>query len=119
MSVWLICGGRDFNDWACACEVLDRVASIRGLPSLVVGGGARGADTLGMRWAAANKVRRRVFVADWERDGESAGPQRNQRMLDEGCPDLVVAFPGDVGTADMVARARKAGVKVLEVQDND
>jgi hypothetical protein len=38
---------------------------------------------------------------------------RNQAMLDYGKPDLVVAFPGGKGTADMVRRARVAGVKVL------
>ena len=30
----------------------------------------------------------------------------------EGKPDLVVAFPGGVGTADMISRAMKAGIKV-------
>ena len=38
---------------------------------------------------------------------------RNARMLAEGKPDLVVAFPGGRGTADMVAQARKAGVRVV------
>jgi predicted Rossmann-fold nucleotide-binding protein len=30
-------------------------------------------------------------------------------------PDLVVAFPGGSGTADMVSRARGAGIEVIEV----
>lgn len=29
-----------------------------------------------------------------------------------GCPDLVVAFPGGSGTADMIAAARRSGVRV-------
>ena len=37
------------------------------------------------------------------------------RMLEEGRPDLVIAFPGGRGTADLVARARRAGVEVMEV----
>jgi hypothetical protein len=36
-------------------------------------------------------------------------------MLDEGKPDLVVAFPGGTGTADMVKRAELAGVKVVKL----
>jgi hypothetical protein len=36
-------------------------------------------------------------------------------MIDEGKPDLVVAFPGGRGTADMVKRAKKANVEVIEV----
>jgi hypothetical protein len=50
---------------------------------------------------------------DWKRHGPAAGPMRNQRMLDWG-PDLVVAFAGGKGTADMVRRARAAGVDVIE-----
>jgi len=40
---------------------------------------------------------------------------RNQQMLDESRPDLIVAFPGGRGTKDMVDRATKAGVKVVKV----
>jgi Lhr-like helicase len=36
-------------------------------------------------------------------------------MIDEGKPDLVIAFPGGRGTADMVGRARKAGIRVVEI----
>ncbi len=37
---------------------------------------------------------------------------RNQQMLDEAKPDMVLAFPGGRGTDDMVSRAEKAGVPV-------
>jgi hypothetical protein len=40
---------------------------------------------------------------------------RNQQMLDEGRPTLVVAFPGGRGTADMMRRARVAGIEVIEI----
>lgn len=38
-------------------------------------------------------------------------------MLKEGKPDLVIAFPGGNGTKDMVTKARKAGIEVIEVND--
>jgi hypothetical protein len=38
-------------------------------------------------------------------------------MLDEGKPDLVIAFPGGRGATDMVRRAREAGVETIEIQD--
>ena len=53
------------------------------------------------------------YPADWQKHGRAAGPIRNQQMLDEGKPDLVVAFDGGRGTADMIARAEKAGVRVV------
>lgn len=40
--------------------------------------------------------------------GPAAGPARNQRMLQQGMPSGVAAFPGWPGTADMVRRARGA-----------
>ena len=36
-------------------------------------------------------------------------------MLDDGKPDMVVAFPGGRGTEDMMRRARNAGIRVIEV----
>ena len=48
---------------------------------------------------------------DWKKYGKKAGPLRNQQMLEEGKPDLVVAFPGGNGTADMVRRAKKANIE--------
>ena len=56
-----------------------------------------------------------VFQADWAGLGRKAGPIRNKLMLDEGKPDLVVAFPGGRGTAHMTRIARGAGIEVIEV----
>lgn len=105
----LVCGGRDFSDFGLLCEVLDEVK-----PTYLIHGNARGADTLAGQWAFMRGVRGIACPANWARDGKRAGPLRNQRMLGQA-PDLVVAFPGGRGTADMVARARKAGVPVREV----
>ena len=83
---------------------------------VVIHGGARGADDLARQWGEISVGIEGVeFRADWTARGKAAGMIRNQRMLDEGRPDLVVAFPGGRGTADMVRRARKAGVEVIEI----
>jgi hypothetical protein len=54
-------------------------------------------------------------MADWKRLGRKAGPIRNQRMLVEGKPDLVVAFPGGKGMAGMVTLARNASIGIMVV----
>jgi hypothetical protein len=59
-------------------------------------------------WAEGIGVRCDVYEADWISLGRKAGPIRNQRMLEEGKPDLVMAFPGGRGTADMVRRGKEA-----------
>lgn len=104
----LVCGGRDYNDWDVFCNVLDHFQ-----PDEIISGMARGADTLAVTYASRFKIPLLAFPANWDAHGRSAGPIRNQQMLDEGKPDLVVAFPGGRGTADMVRRARKAGVAVV------
>ena len=70
------------------------------------------------KWAKDNNMKLKVYPADWELHGKSAGPIRNQQMLIEGKPDLVLAFPGGKGTAHMVSIAKKKGVKVIEVPRN-
>ncbi len=112
----LVCGGRDFCEGRAVVEALGPMH--RATPfSAIIHGAARGADYLAGAWARWMQVPELPFPADWERDGRAAGPIRNQRMLDEGKPDLVVAFPGGRGTADMIRRARKAGLRVIEVAE--
>ncbi|CAQ71564.1 conserved hypothetical protein [Cupriavidus taiwanensis LMG 19424] len=45
--------------------------------------------------------------------GRRGGRVRNHRMLREGKPELVLAFPGHTSTANMIEIARDAGVKVV------
>lgn len=112
----LVCGGRDYSDREHTQNTLTELHARRGPITTVIHGAARGADTEGMLWAIATQgVGSVAFPADWNRYGKAAGAMRNERMLTEGKPDLVVAFPGGVGTADMVRRAKKAGVEVILV----
>lgn len=119
----LVCGGRDYEDRAKIYATLDYLALQAGMivepPDPVVAiihGCAAGADTLAEAWALSRGSIEVVrFKADWSKHGRAAGPIRNQQMLDEGKPDCVVAFPGGRGTADMVRRAREAGLPVLRV----
>lgn len=111
----LICGGRDYNDYRSMGIVLEDVIRGWGTITTVIHGGARGADALAGQWAREHNIPSVVFPAEWEKHGRAAGPIRNEEMLREGDPDLVVAFPGGRGTADMVRRSRNAGKPVLEV----
>lgn len=107
----LVCGGRDFSDTARAYRVLDKLHRTHGV-EVVIEGHARGADRIAGYWARRNGIDNLKFPADWDTHGKAAGAIRNQQMLDEGKPDLVLAFPGGRGTADMVQRARAAGIPV-------
>ena len=109
----LICGGRQFADAAFLWKTMDELHSRTPITEVIVGG-AVGADTLGEDWAKDRRIPYRIFIADWATHGRAAGPIRNKVMLDEGNPDLVVAFPGNRGTANMLSQARDARVKVWQ-----
>lgn len=106
----LVCGGRNYSDRERVYHFLDHLS-----PKTVIEGAATGADTMAGDWAREHNVECLEFKADWDMHGKSAGPIRNQQMIDEGKPTLVVAFPGGKGTADMLARARKHNIPIIEV----
>jgi hypothetical protein len=110
----LVTGGRFFSDW----KLMDKVMSKISITTLIEGG-ARGADWLAHLWAASRNIPIVTYNADWKKHKKAAGAIRNSQMLSEGKPDLVVAFPGGKGTSDMVKKAKKAGVDVLEVDPMD
>jgi hypothetical protein len=115
----LVCGGRDYADSAHVYAVLDALQ-----PRAVVHGACgvdadrprwarlRGADRLADAWCARRRVPVIRVPAHWSTLGSRAGAVRNQRMLELYRPALLVAFPGHLGTADLVLRARAAGVPV-------
>lgn len=119
----LVCGGRDFNDYLAVEDVLEgyltRVEEGIRWPDdesfHIIHGGANGADYLAKDWAYMNHIPCTVYPANWDRYKKVAGVIRNQQMIDYGHPDLVIAFPGGNGTADMVKRAIKAGIEVREI----
>lgn len=108
----LVCGGRNFDDGALLEQTLNQYTdSVR----VIIEGGAPGADRLARTWAQMRRIEVLTFYAQWKRHGKAAGPIRNSAMLANGRPDLVVAFEGGRGTADMVTQAKLARVPVIEV----
>lgn len=122
----LVCGSRDFRDDAKLEHVLNTVVRpIAGYArfTLIHGACPTGADAFTDTWFCNLPDRDYIgrcerYPADWS-IGKSAGPLRNARMLAEGKPDVVLAFPvvnsaGDMtrGTADMVKRALAACIPV-------
>lgn len=114
MTRVLVCGGRNYADSKRVSEVLSKLHSEEPF-EVLIHGRARGADTLARLWAKDNGVPEEGFSAEWKKYGRAAGAIRNTRMLKEGRPTLVVAFPGGKGTTNMVRQAEKAGVPVIEI----
>lgn len=114
----LVCGGRDFCDW----NYLDQTLTVI-TQSLqphtdniqIIHGNANGADWLAKAWAISKNISQKPYPANWKQNGKKAGPIRNQEMIDDNIDlTLVVAFKGGTGTKDMVQRAKKHGIEVIE-----
>lgn len=111
----LVCGGRHYGDYEMMATVLSALQVTREPFDVLIHGDAKGADTLADTYARRHNIPVLAFPADWKRHGRSAGPRRNKTMLTEGKPDLVVAFPGQAGTRNMVSQALEADVEVITV----
>lgn len=107
----LVCGGRNFLDDIRADKVLDGLHEKYKIDEIIEGG-AKGADTLGREWAVARGVPVVTVKADWDTYGKRAGYLRNVAMADLG-PELVVSFPGGVGTDMMGKIARQRKIEVI------
>lgn len=109
----IVCGGRHFNNIAFVWRSLDKLHAVTPITELLHGA-ATGADLSAKEWAMTKPgIKRFKSKADWKKHGPAAGPIRNSHML-TWKPDMVVAFPGGKGTADMVSKARQAGIPVHE-----
>jgi hypothetical protein len=108
----LICGDRNWKDFAAIKRELHNLPH----GSTIIHGDCRGADKIAGYIAKQLGLEVVAFPADWKNHGRAAGPIRNKQMLDDGKPDLVIAFHPDIasskGTADMVKQARNRGLEV-------
>ena len=106
----LFCGDRHWTNYKVICDVM-----IEHRPTVVIEGGANGADTLSLEAAEVFDICVQSFPAEWEKYGKAAGPIRNTQMLDEGKPDLVLAFHDDIqnskGTLNMVRQSEKRKIQ--------
>ena len=107
----LVCGGRDYHRIEVVYATLDEIYREHEI-ELLIHGGASGADALAGSWALERDIPVREFLAEWSLWGGRAGNMRNSKMLREGKPHMVVAFPGGSGTRDMVRKARLEGIPV-------
>ena len=110
----LVCGGRDYTTQANKYKVISVLDECE--PSLIISGGATGADRHAEGWARYNEIAFLVVPAQWEKHGKAAGPIRNKRMLSIK-PDLVIAFLGGKGTANMISLAKKQGIEVRKIKE--
>ena len=113
----IIAGGRDFSNSDLMNEKLDYLLSNTPQNEIeIVSGCAKGADSMGERYAEIMGYAVKQFPANWDRDGKAAGPIRNREMAEYATH--LIAFHDGVsrGTANMIQVAKELGLKVRVVR---
>ena len=113
----IVAGGRDFTDYEYLSNSLKTKLGEIYLDQYnprsdyieIVSGGARGADALGEKFAEEYKLPVKLFPADWEQYGKSAGAIRNRQMAEYA--DMLIAFwdGSSKGTKNMIETMKKLG----------
>ena len=117
----IIAGSRDFNDYELlkksAIEIITKKTMLPDL-TRIISGGARGADTLGERFANEMGLEISRFIPDWDDLGKRAGYVRNAEMakfsVEDGNYGVLIAFwdGKSRGTKHMIDLANKYGLEV-------
>lgn len=118
----LVCGSRFWRDWKYINVALDEFHKTTPI-TVLIEGEARGADLFARNWAHDKGILIEPYPALWNKYHDGAGPIRNQQMIDEGKPEIVIAFhtnlPMSKGTADMVLRAKLAKIPVIHFEGRE
>lgn len=107
MGKVIVTGGRNYSDRNFIYQTLDHFK-----PTEIINGGASGADRISTEYAKERNIPLKIYNADWDFYGRSAGPVRNELMLSENSDAIVLAFAGGKGTQDCVTRAIVKKMKI-------
>jgi len=114
----IIAGGRNFTDYGLLeKEVLLFLKSHKKKNEKVsiISGRAKGADTLGERFADKYGIEKILKPANWEKYGKAAGHIRNSEMAEISTHCIVFWNGSSFGSKNMIETATKKGLKLKVV----
>jgi hypothetical protein len=126
----IIAGSREFNNYNFLKHHVENILETVYSPYpeviqdciTIISGHANGADKLGERFAIEHHMNLKLFPADWNTFGMSAGYKRNVQMAEFAKDDdgMLIAFHVDrsKGTQHMINIAKKYGLKTFVIQVN-
>lgn len=99
------------------------LAALRAVPSdfeitEIISGGASGIDKAGEEFAQEHKIPLKIFYAEWNKYGKSAGYKRNTQMADYAEALIAVWDGSSRGTKHMIDIATSKGLKVFVYNAN-
>ena len=113
-----IVGSRDFLDYVFCKDFILSKFKVENIEE-IVSGGARGADSLGERFAKEFNIKFTCFKPDWDTYGKRAGFLRNTTIVENS--NTVIAFwvNKSNGTKDTISKAINSKSKVFVVNIED
>ena len=110
----VVAGCRDYDNYEEAKQYIDQcISRIRNTNKIIIlSGCAKGADSIGERYALENGFEIERYPAEWKSYGKKAGPIRNKKMA-EACDIVICFWDGQSrGTKSMISCAEKLGKTV-------
>lgn len=104
-----VTGGRNYRFGIEDFDFLDGLSRQIKIDKILSGAGS-GADCGCEQWAHYHNIPVQRFFPEWDIHGKGAGPIRNSEM--SRLADVLIAFPGGMGTADMVRKCESLGLKI-------
>lgn len=96
-------------------EIADYVYNFNIGITEIISGGAKGVDTAAEKYALAADQPIRIFHADWDKYGKSAGPKRNRQMAEYGDALLLIWDGKSKGSKNMKEQMLKLNKKIYEI----
>lgn len=110
-----IIGSRKFLDYELLKTTMDNYKQENNVEySLIVSGGATGADTLGEQYADDNGIEKLILYAEWNKYGKNlAGHIRNGQIVKNS--DFLFAFwdGKSTGTKNCMELAERKGIPII------
>lgn len=107
----IVAGGRDFNDYPLLEQKLDKLLENKSDVE-IVSGLARGADSLGLKYASQKNLPVKKFPANWNENGTMAGYERNIQMADYANACICFWNGKSRGTKHMIRMAREFNLQL-------
>lgn len=114
----IIAGGRDFMDYNLLREKVNKILQEKRVTHkiVIISGCARGADTLGIRYASENVFDVEEYPAEWDKYGKKAGYMRNAEMA-ENANALIAFWDGkSKGTKHMIDIATEKNMPIRVIK---
>ncbi|AYV78901.1 MAG: protein of unknown function DUF2493 [Edafosvirus sp.] len=109
-----IVGYRDYHNYNEFCKIIKEWILKNGNIDMIISGGCKGTDTLAEKYAKENNIPIKLFLPDWDKYGDSAGPIRNKEIVNSSTHLIALPSKKSKGTYTTIQMAKKKKIPIME-----